>query len=105
MQGWGGGSESNILNFVIISEDKSSKEQIRSIISYFDEAGRLLKGWIDKTAEMYPNEPELLEQLSVPKYVTVTILIGGMVSHGVVPAPDGTIYLVDINETHYWGSN
>ena len=22
----------------------------------------------------------------------------------VVPAPDGTIYLVDINETHYWGS-
>ena len=22
---------------------------------------------------------------------------------GVVPAPDGTIYLVDINETHYWG--
>ena len=23
---------------------------------------------------------------------------------GVVPAPDGTIYLVDINETHYWGS-
>ena len=23
---------------------------------------------------------------------------------GVVPAPYGTIYLVDINETHYWGS-
>ena len=23
---------------------------------------------------------------------------------GVVPAPDGTIYLVDINETHFWGS-
>ena len=23
---------------------------------------------------------------------------------GVVPAPDGKIYLVDINETHYWGS-
>ena len=23
---------------------------------------------------------------------------------GLVPAPDGTIYLVDINETHYWGS-
>ena len=23
---------------------------------------------------------------------------------GVVPGPDGTIYLVDINETHYWGS-
>ena len=23
---------------------------------------------------------------------------------GVVPPPDGTIYLVDINETHYWGS-
>ena len=22
----------------------------------------------------------------------------------VVPAPDGKIYLVDINETHYWGS-
>ena len=22
----------------------------------------------------------------------------------VVPSPDGTIYLVDINETHYWGS-
>ena len=22
----------------------------------------------------------------------------------VVPAPDGTIYLVDINKTHYWGS-
>ena len=26
------------------------------------------------------------------------------VNSGVVPAPDGTIYLVDINETHYWGS-
>ena len=23
---------------------------------------------------------------------------------GVVPDPDGTIYLVNINETHYWGS-
>ena len=23
---------------------------------------------------------------------------------GVVPAPDGKIYLVDMNETHYWGS-
>ena len=23
---------------------------------------------------------------------------------GVVPAPDVTIYLVDINGTHYWGS-
>ena len=22
----------------------------------------------------------------------------------VVPAPDGTIYLVDINKPHYWGS-
>ena len=65
----------------IISEDKSSKEQIRSIISYFDKAGRLLKGWIDKTADMYPNKPELLEQLPVPKDVTVTRLIGGMVSH------------------------
>ena len=30
---------------------------------------------------MYPNEPELLEQLPVPKYVTVTRLISGMVSH------------------------
>ena len=30
---------------------------------------------------MYPNEPELLEQLQVLKYVTVTRLIGGMVSH------------------------
>ena len=27
------------------------------------------------------------------------------VGGGVVPYPDGTIYLVDINETHYWGSN
>ena len=26
------------------------------------------------------------------------------VSSRVVPAPDGTIYLVDINGTHYWGS-
>ena len=25
-------------------------------------------------------------------------------NQGVVSAPDGTIYLVDINETHYWGS-
>ena len=24
--------------------------------------------------------------------------------HGVVPYPYGTIYLVDINETNYWGS-
>ena len=24
--------------------------------------------------------------------------------HRVVPVPDGTIYLVRINETHYWGS-
>ena len=24
--------------------------------------------------------------------------------YGVVPAPDGKIYLVDINGTHYWGS-
>ena len=23
----------------------------------------------------------------------------------VVPDPDGTIYLVDMNGTHYWGSN
>ena len=30
---------------------------------------------------MYPNEPDLLEQLPVPKDVTVTKLIGGMVSH------------------------
>ena len=28
----------------------------------------------------------------------------GVVGTGVVPAPDGTIYLVGINETHYWGS-
>ena len=61
MQGWGGGSESNSLDFVIIAEDKSSKEHSRSVISYFDKAGRLLKEWRDKTAEMYPNEPELLE--------------------------------------------
>ena len=81
MQGWGGGSESNSLDFVIIAKDKSSEEQSRYVISYFDEAGRLLKGWRDKTAEMYPNEPELLEQLPVPKDVTVTRLIGGMVSH------------------------
>ena len=65
----------------IIAEDKSSEEQSRSVISYFDEAGRLLKRWRDKTAEMYPNEPELLGQLPVPKYVTVTRLICGMVSH------------------------
>ena len=30
---------------------------------------------------MYPNKPELIEQLPVPKDVTVTRLIGGMVSH------------------------
>ena len=30
---------------------------------------------------MYPNEAELLEQLPVPKDVTVKIFIGGMVSH------------------------
>ena len=39
----------------IIAEDKSSEEQSRSVISYFDKAGRLLKGWRDKTAEMYLN--------------------------------------------------
>ena len=65
----------------IIAEDNSSEGQSRSVISYFDETGRLLKGWRDKTAEMYPNEPELLEQLPAPKDVTVTRLIGGMVSH------------------------
>ena len=65
----------------IIAEDKSSEEQSRSIISYFNEAGRLLKGWRYKTADMYPNEPEMLEQLPVPKDVTVTRLIDGMVSH------------------------
>ena len=27
-----------------------------------------------------------------------------MLSYRVVPAPEGKIYLVDINETHYWGS-
>ena len=69
------------LSGLIIAKDKSSEKQSRSVISYFDEAGRLLKGWRDKTAEMYPNEPELLEQLPVPKDVTVTRLIGGMVSH------------------------
>ena len=30
---------------------------------------------------MYPNKPELLEQLQVPKDITVTRLIGGMVIH------------------------
>ena len=25
-------------------------------------------------------------------------------NRGVVPSPDGNIYLVDIKETHYWGS-
>ena len=66
---------------LIIYEDKSSEEQSRSVISYFDEAGRLLKGWREKTAEMYPNEPELIEQLPVPKDVIFKRLIGGMVSH------------------------
>ena len=27
-----------------------------------------------------------------------------MLSYRVVPAPEGKIYPVDINETHYWGS-
>ena len=31
-------------------------------------------------------------------------MVSGLVALGVVPAPDGKIYLVDINETHYWGS-
>ena len=35
---------------------------------------------------------------------TFVEMIKGYRSMGVVPAQYGTIYLVDINETHYWGS-
>ena len=33
--------------------------------------------------------------------IMASISRGILVWSGVVPAPDGTIYLVDINETHY----
>ena len=34
----------------------------------------------------------------------LTPLVPFLNPHRVVPDPDGTIYLVDINKTHYWGS-
>ena len=50
----------------------------------------------------------LWKDLTEPNQKKVGLLkktvLFGEVMWGVVPAPDGTIYLVDINETHYWGS-
>ena len=63
---------------LIIAEDGTADKQARSITSEFDMCQRLLQEWRNKTAEMYPDEPELLEGLSDPDDINVVRLLTGM---------------------------
>ena len=47
---------------------------------------------------------EIDDQFTEPLLVELDIHVFLDVNHGVFPVPDGTIYLVDINSTRYWGS-
>ena len=40
----------------------------------------------------------------IPMCLQFPFMVSFRIYSWVVPAPDGTIYLVDINETNYWGS-
>ena len=41
----------------------------------------MLQEWRDITADMYPDEPDLLDGLPNPKEIDVIRLLGGMLSH------------------------
>ena len=50
-----------VLDSAVIPEEEDSESIRTSLLRTFDKAGDLLDKWRAKTAEMYPNEPELLE--------------------------------------------
>ena len=51
-----------------------------------------------------PNSTSVI-YLATEKLVQYIIFSDKRSQSGVVPDPDGTIYLLDIIGTHYWGSN
>jgi hypothetical protein len=65
----------------IIPLDGTAEEQSRAIIASFHESGKLLKEWREMTAEMYPDDIELLGSIPKPGDMSPTKLLGGYISH------------------------
>jgi hypothetical protein len=65
----------------IIPLDGTAEEQSRAIIASFHESGKLLKEWRETTAEMYPEDIELLDTIPKPVDMSPTKLLGGYISH------------------------
>ena len=57
------GFQTIVLDSAIIPEEENSEAIQSSIVRTFDRAGDLLDKWRDKTAEMYPDKPELLQYI------------------------------------------
>jgi hypothetical protein len=65
----------------IISKDGTADKQSRAIIGAFNDSGHLLDEWRKMTAEMYPNDSELLASIPYSADMCPTKLIGGFLSH------------------------
>jgi hypothetical protein len=69
------------IDLAILAEDNTAKEQTRAIMRVLFECSTLLQRWRDKQAEMFPNQPELLETIPDPTTVDVIRLLGVMIKH------------------------
>jgi len=65
----------------IISKDSTADEQSRTIISAFNDSGRLLQEWRDMTCDMYPGDNDLVATIPNSNDMSPTKLIGGFLSH------------------------
>ena len=65
----------------IISEDGTAENQSKEIIASFAESGRLLDEWRVETKAMFPEEPELLEQIPTGEALHPSRLCGGTLEH------------------------
>ena len=65
---------------LIISEDSTTENQSRDIISSFTESSQYLANWIKTTAEMFPDCYDLFDLIPKPSSRCVSKLLKGMVS-------------------------
>ena len=69
------------LNGAMIPEDGTAEEQCKTIMAEFKSAQKLLQGWLDETAEMYPDDAELLAMIPPVESLSVARLVNAHLSH------------------------
>ena len=67
------------LSSSVFAEDKSAEKSAEAVLDTFKEGRKLLELWRQKTAVMYPNQPDLVDEIPHPSELNISKLHKGSV--------------------------